>query len=559
MTWLVRRFLLLALVGWMLVPLARHVESTISSFGLLGYWRGLTDQERLRSTRNPTIHWVDAVDSRMADGECVLVFRQADYGFYGRKCYFNYLDEKLIPLYLAASFDAIRQVLGEKRIRYVFVPAYQLPELYNSLLESFLADPAQARLVWDLDQWRLFRIDADPQESKRIRRTLLQFGDAQPLLDPSGKPTSILAARRARPFADELSTGESLSFPYRPGAPSLHRWCQATLGTPRLRGFEVTVKGLGYLYAVVLNGAMYFDNDAVTRYGIQMVWDGVVNGERTLRGQYLVHPGHCDPFTVKFSLAGRGTVSILRGEFFEYSEWQPEPETFEREHALARGWRISGEGRYQGGWQWGLRSDGVLYSESHPNLFARVMLASPITSPVGENAPGATAPPGVKATLLVVNARLAGKGDLRIFALAHVSRHATALGRAESDPLRLIKQQKFNEQEWTLAKNARRLVRAASGRAFSTGLQIDDVDEVRLLSGHMQEIRRHLLFEGELGDIERVLELPLVVEADNRIQIEFAPRPLDYSGKHSAFRMRDLEIVAGQGVDRRVIYRANNE
>jgi hypothetical protein len=262
---------------------------------------------------------------------------------------------------------------------------------------------------------------------------------------------------------------------------------------------------------------------------------------------------------VRFSIAGRGSVSIVRGEFFEYSEWRPEPEMFERERALARGWRVSAEGRYQGGWKWGLRSDGVLYSESHPNLFARVSIASPITSPVGENSPDVIRIPGVKATLLSIKARVAGAGGLRISALAHVSRHATVMGRAESEPLRLLKQEKLRAQPWPLVSNAQRLLRAASGRTISTGLPFDEVDEVRLLSGHPQEVRRHLLFEGELSDVERDLELPLMAEAEDRIQIEFTPKPLDYSGKHSEFRIRDLEIIAGQGVDRRVIYRGSNE
>ncbi len=557
MTLVFRRLLLLVLVGWMLVPLVRHVESTINTFGLHGYWRGLTAQERLRSTRNPTVHWVDAIDRQMKDGECVLVFRQADYGFYGRKCYFNYLDEKLIPIYLAGSLDAIRQVLDEKRIRYVFVPSYQLPELYNSLLATFLADPAEAKLVWDLDQWRLFRIDPDPPQAKSVRRTLLRFGDEQRLSDQAGNATNILAARHARPFTDELSSGESLSFTIRPEISPLHQWCQTPLGTPRLRGFEITVRGLGYLYAVVVNGAMYFDNDAVTRYGIQMIWDGVVNGERTVRGQYLVHPGHCDPFKVRFSLAGRGSVEIVRGEFFEYSEWQPEPDMFERERALARGWWASAEGRYQGGWKWGLRANGVLFSESHPNLFGRVTIVSPVTSPVGEESPGVMAIPGLKAMLLFVNARVAGSGVLRISALAHLSRHAAVLGHAESELLRLLKKEKIRAQEWPLVSNAQRLLRAASGRAISTGLKFDEVDEVRLLSGHAQEIRRHLLFEGELSEIESVLEMPMMADADDRVQIEFAPKPRDYSGQISAFRLTRLEITAARGADRRVIYQAN--
>lgn len=88
----------------------------------------------------------------------VLVFRQADYSFYGDRPFFNHIDPKLLPLYSMSNKAEAFSFLRELDISHILVPNYPVPSIYNSVLSSILADSSFASLIQRYKGYALYEI-----------------------------------------------------------------------------------------------------------------------------------------------------------------------------------------------------------------------------------------------------------------------------------------------------------------------------------------------------------------------------------------------------------------
>ena len=509
---------LVVFVAWMFKPMLDQIEATLGNFRFSHGWLRMADADRLRAFRVPQLHWHNFLDSRMRRDECVLLFRQADYAAYGRGCYFSYLDHRLIPLYLARSEAEVTNVLRQHHIRYIAVSNYMLPELYNSRMESLLADPARAEIVWSLDGSNIYRL-RDEAEPKARRRSLLDAKGADlDLLDVNGRPSARLRLRNARPYVDELRT------PLVPAKPiesseAYSTSCNRPFTSPKLRGYEVEVSGSGYLYLVLQQGLMIQpDSQSALSQAMKPLWDGAIDGARALRGQYVVEPGQCDPFYLRFSARGRSDIAVTRIHVFEYPHIEVPAAMYERQRALAQGWSgRSSNHLYERSWNWGRNLKGQYYVRQHQFPLERVVLVSPISD-------SAILPIDAPIQIPIsIRATFSGSGRAAVRAVILMDRNAESKGLPVSDALRQIRAE---------AERPREQLRASSyGRFYDTLLgrqpRFEALDatnaDTMLQSGWRQEIRRYTLFEGKLGSTPISHEFSIQVEPHDRIQIEFEP------------------------------------
>lgn len=89
----------------------------------------------------PNVRSVQYLSGLPADNasSLVLSFRPADM-FYSNKKMISYLDPKMIPFYGAETKEAAAQLLREMKVKYVQVPDYYIPPIYNSIAMELLAD-----------------------------------------------------------------------------------------------------------------------------------------------------------------------------------------------------------------------------------------------------------------------------------------------------------------------------------------------------------------------------------------------------------------------------------
>ncbi|MCG6121919.1 MAG: hypothetical protein MEP57_04330 [Microvirga sp.] len=76
----------------------------------------------------------------------ILSMRPADM-FYMPNRMLSYLDERLLPFYAQTNPEAAHATLRELGVKYIHIPDYGLPPLYNSQLHSIVADRAKATLL----------------------------------------------------------------------------------------------------------------------------------------------------------------------------------------------------------------------------------------------------------------------------------------------------------------------------------------------------------------------------------------------------------------------------
>ena len=111
----------------------------------------------------PNIQVVDAINRIVPEGQRVLAMRPADM-YYAERPMVSYLDERLVPFYEQKDPAKALQVLRNIGIRYVQLPDYFLPPVYNSTLPQILSDPSVSRLVFSSDADQLYELVEDGEK-----------------------------------------------------------------------------------------------------------------------------------------------------------------------------------------------------------------------------------------------------------------------------------------------------------------------------------------------------------------------------------------------------------
>jgi hypothetical protein len=109
------------------------------------------------------------------------------------------------------------------------------------------------------------------------------------------------------------------------------------------------------------------------------LWDGVVSGERRIKVQYLLEPGHCAEQRVRARLMKDGAITISALEIARLEGAAPGPEVFAGNIAEAAGWSSAAGGHYSKAWDWGWsHTRGVMFQRLPAGLAApEVALAGP--------------------------------------------------------------------------------------------------------------------------------------------------------------------------------------
>lgn len=122
---------------------------------------------------------VEFLRTRTPPASLVLSMKPADM-FYAGRTMVSYLDPRLLPFYAEREPAAAEKRLRELGITHVHLPDYWLPPVYNSALESLLADPAWAELAFEANGYQIYRLRDDPVAAPGATcGEALRFGDWQ--------------------------------------------------------------------------------------------------------------------------------------------------------------------------------------------------------------------------------------------------------------------------------------------------------------------------------------------------------------------------------------------
>lgn len=468
----------------------------------------LGTREALTASRMPSVHVSRQIDELLRLGGCALLFRQADYAFFGTRCYRSYLDHTLVDLYRAKEPDEIAAVLARNDIRVVLVPRDGLAEIYNTGLETFLADPRRSRLVSSWDGTRLFRVGDRPGPMKRV--PVARLGVDLQLRDSDGRRTNTLRG------GQQLATGDGDVF-----VPSVRelRWteshtCRAARIEPAIYEMTAVVKGNGHLVLDLVDHSAE-STASEKSFGFQPLWDGVVSGERRIAVQFLLEPGQCAEQRIRVRLPTRGEVTFSTLELARIEGAAPEAAAFAGNLAEMAEWSSTAHGYYSKAWEWGWSVErGVIFQRLPAGLgVPEVVLGSP---PVFVG-------PGLPPRSFVVEAELAGDISAEPFLerLQHLGTRASC-----SDQLALT--------------GGIKMLRRVIANVITSGREFQTVGAVPIC--YISHERVTLRPPGTAGDSVRA---EVGNEGYEAFRVVFVQRPAAAeSGKASEFSVRRLRVSA---------------
>lgn len=114
-------------------------------------------QERRLLAANPNTQAMLWLEAFTPADTVVLAMRPADMYYSGRRM-LSFVDPELVPFYKATSADEAAAELRRLGVSYIQAPDYYIPTMYNSQLQSLLAAPDLATLVFDDQGVQLYRL-----------------------------------------------------------------------------------------------------------------------------------------------------------------------------------------------------------------------------------------------------------------------------------------------------------------------------------------------------------------------------------------------------------------
>lgn len=326
--------------------------------------------------RWPQVELESRIREVVPPGDIILAYRQAELGFYTGHKFMAYFDDRLLPVHAASDAAKAPELLWGLGVRWIYVPGYALPEIYNSAVEGLLSDPRVASLVFDRGGWRLFRLlQAPPQvAASTVASADYVINPGLSLTWHQLRPISLFSTLfREQPGSSVVKEGpievarEDALFT----RPQLWRtltdkdWPDVDVDTSFLTGigdfparsgryrFEAEVDGSGLSEAFV---RLDFRTDLKLASEIVPLWTGVLSqGRRTISGVFLIQDDYSSlqPKSyqdrlaqIYFRVHQRAGLRLLRWRVERIAGGDPlgpmEPMVVT---ALDQGWRLEGDGR----------------------------------------------------------------------------------------------------------------------------------------------------------------------------------------------------------------------
>ncbi len=98
----------------------------------------------------------------------ILSFKPADM-YYSSRRMISYLDPKLIPFYKEKEKKKAIILLRKLGVEYIHVPDYELPPIYNSTLQTILADNSVTSLIYSADGYQIYKILTSHIERQNLK------------------------------------------------------------------------------------------------------------------------------------------------------------------------------------------------------------------------------------------------------------------------------------------------------------------------------------------------------------------------------------------------------
>jgi len=114
--------------------------------------------EKVSAYDTGTYQAVNFINEEIDKEDKILTFRFSDVAFYTENPLAVQLDPRYLDLFTAESEDEVGERLQQHEIRYIHVPAYTEPALYNSAFGSFVGDPDRVELVYFYRGVRIYRV-----------------------------------------------------------------------------------------------------------------------------------------------------------------------------------------------------------------------------------------------------------------------------------------------------------------------------------------------------------------------------------------------------------------
>jgi len=102
------------------------------------------------------LDYVEKVTSR---NDIFLLFRDSEFPLYVDRKFFSLLDPLLISIYRADSCKKIYDYLKKLQIRYLYVPCYPIPEIFNTKISFFKDNPKYTSLMFSDKYFKLYRVN----------------------------------------------------------------------------------------------------------------------------------------------------------------------------------------------------------------------------------------------------------------------------------------------------------------------------------------------------------------------------------------------------------------
>lgn len=104
-------------------------------------------------------HAIDYMNKNLQKDALILSLRQAELAYYGKHRFLSEYDPILVNLYNASTTEEAYAVLKKLGVTYIYFPYCARPEYLNTRLFSITADPELAKLVFERDGLKLYKIN----------------------------------------------------------------------------------------------------------------------------------------------------------------------------------------------------------------------------------------------------------------------------------------------------------------------------------------------------------------------------------------------------------------
>ena len=287
------------------------------------------ESQKVFASSWPQYELIERINRELPQEATVMVFRMADFAFYGKRNYISYVDEKIAGHVLQKTTEDVWKYLLDKGVTHVYLPSYPLPSFYNSKLEKLLASPEYSDLLYDFDGFRLFKLTSEkriisskkiagedflanpeqienwnfyPQANANVFSSsgLVIKGDEKLLTNPNG---GVLAYRGEMKYL----------------APSVLNEFEYRFKDDQIYSFNAEVEGYGFVESYIeIQG---LKKGKVFRVK-KMLWSGFVNNKREIDSQFAINASYLIGFSKLYEdTSYRIIFKVKSGDFVQINDW----------------------------------------------------------------------------------------------------------------------------------------------------------------------------------------------------------------------------------------------